>query len=497
MTQTEGRGDGADAREGMRRRPIEPWRAAWIPRRHDEAFLERFVAAALSVLRRTGVRVLSERALSVFRENGAAIDERRRIARLSEELVRGALVSAPRSFILGSRDGSCDLDLASGATFMTSDGCGMEVIDWRGGERRASTKADLADITRMQDYVSCIAYWWPTVGAGDCGVTAQLHELDAGWNNTVKHLQGMVQGGREARFAVAMAEAIAGGRDELRRRPPLSDLTFMVSPLTIDRDGGDAALAFAEAGVPVVLGAAPAGGTTGPATHSGLMTQALAEVLALVTLVQLAYPGAPVVGYPIPGMADPRSGGSRHSLDVREPNLSVDLVHYLGLPSQHGCGGGVDTETPGSWTEAAEGGSSLALAAMSGSELVVGLGLTGSGTLWSCEDLILDDQLYHQARHAVMDLEVDDGRFALDVIDAVGPGGHFMAHPHTRRYLRESFVPGLTSEPGPKGGYRDPVEVARERAVDILEHYQPGPLDDDTAAALTEVLAAADDELKA
>jgi trimethylamine--corrinoid protein Co-methyltransferase len=348
----------------------------------------------------------------------------------------------------------------------------------------------------MLDYVSSIAYWWPTVGAGDCGETAQLHELDAGWNNTVKHLQGMVQGGREARYAVEMATVIAGGSDELRRRPPLSDLVCAVSPLVIDRDGAEAALVFAEAGVPVVLCASPSGGTTAPATHAGFMAQAVAEVLALVTLVQLACPGAPVFGYAIPGVADPRTGGAWHSLDGRDPSLCVDLIHHLGLPSQHGCGGGVETESAGTWSEAAEAGSSLTMAALSGSELAVGLGLTDNGRLWTAEDLILDDQLYHQARYTVMDRPVDDEELALDVIDAVGPGGHFLAQAHTRRHMRETFVRGLTGEPDPGGGYRPPLEVARERALQILEDYQPEPLDEAKAVELRRILAAADAELK-
>jgi len=483
-------------RLALRRLPIEPWRPARRPEPHGDAYLDRFVDAAMQVLERTGVRVLSERAVGVFRQHGAACDAERRVVRLTEELVRGALASAPRTFMLGSRDGSCDIDLASGATSMTADGCGTEVIDWRTGVRRASTKADLADATRMLDYVSSIAYWWPTVGAGDCGLTAQLHELDAGWNNTVKHLQGMVQGERLACYAVQMAMVIAGDAEGLRRRPPLSDLVFAVSPLTIDRDGADAALVFAEAGVPVVLGSAPVCGTTGPATAAGAMVQALAEVLALVAVVQLAHPGAPVIGYLIPGSADPRTGDGGHSLDGRDPALCVDLVHHLGLPSLCATGGGTDTELPGTWAEAAQGGASLTMAAWSGSELAVGLGLTSDGMLWSAEDLILDDHLYHQARYTVMDMAVDDEDLALDVIDAVGPGGHFLGEAHTRKHMRETFVRGLTGEPGASGGYREPPEVAGERARDILERYEPELLDDAKAAALRRILAAADAELK-
>ena len=134
------------------------------------------------------------------------------------------MATAPRYFDLGARDPSCAFSLADDTTCCTSDGCGVEIVDFDTGVKRPSTKADLARVTRLTDYLSSIAFWWPTVSAGDCGETAQLHELDAGWNNTVKHLQGFVQGEREARYAVEMATVIAGSAEQLRRRPVLSDL---------------------------------------------------------------------------------------------------------------------------------------------------------------------------------------------------------------------------------------------------------------------------------
>ena len=475
----------------LHRRPLEPWRPAHVPKLHDEAYLDRFIDGALSILERTGVRVLSDRAVEIFRQHGAAFDAEHRVVRLPAGLVRDALAGAPRSFILGSRDGSCDIDLASGNTYMTADGCGTEVIDWRTGERRSSTKADLADATRLLDYVSSIAFWWPTIGAGDCGETAPLHELDAAWNNTVKHVQGMVQGERQARYAVEMATVIAGGGEALRRRSPLSDLVCAVSPLTLDRDGAEAALVFAAAGVPVALCSVPIGGTTAPATASGALVQALAEVLAQVALVQLASPGAPVIAYPAVFAADPRTGGMATSLDGRDPALGVALVHRLGLPALHAVGG-TETELPGTWAAAAEAGPSLATAADSGSELCVGIGLTNGGMLWSAESLILDDFLYHQARYTVMERDAGDEELALDVIDAVGPGGHFLGHTHTRRHFKTSFARGLTAEPGDGGAYRDAVEVARERALDILENYAPEALDEAKASELSRIVAVAD-----
>ena len=45
---------------------------------------------------------------------------------------------------------------------------------------------------------------------------------------------------------------------------------------------------------------------------------------------------------------------------------------------------------------------------------------------------------------------MDEESLALDVIDAVGPGGHFLAQPHTRRHMRDGGRAG--GEPGDRAG---------------------------------------------
>ena len=91
---------------------------------------------------------------------------------------------------------------------------------------------------------------------------------------------GMVQGETLARAAVEMATAVAGGAEELRRRPVMSDLIGTVSPLMHDRDGIEAGLVFAEAGVPVCYVTMPNLGTTAPATKAGAFVVGAAEIVA-------------------------------------------------------------------------------------------------------------------------------------------------------------------------------------------------------------------------
>ena len=387
--------------------------------------------------------------------------------------------SPPATSCWRSRDGSSDLDLSSGFTYGTTDGCGVEVVDWRTGARRASTKADLADVTRMQDCLGSICFWWPTVSAGDCGETAQLHEIEAGWNNTTKHLMGMVQGEDLARAAVEMARAVAGGAGELRRRPVMSDLIGTVSPLVNDRDGLEAGLVFAEAGIPVCYVSMPSLGTTAPAAKAGAFVLGAAEIVSAAVLHQLAAPGAPVWGSIMQIYADPRTALTLTTpLDDRCRFLATELLHSFGLPAL-GPFGGTDAELPGTWLAGIETMLQLLQVVLDGCETYTGIGLTDTYRLFTPEHLILDDDLYHRARYAFLDVPTDDDQLALDVIDAVGPGGHFLAQPHTRRHMRTAVLRTVSQEIGPDGQhYRDPLEVARERALDILENYEPAPLDE-------------------
>jgi trimethylamine--corrinoid protein Co-methyltransferase len=480
-----------------KRQPLLPLGSDFRVTFHDERVLGRYEEAILQVLERTGVRFGVPKALAILEARGAHVDRASGVVRFAPDLVTRALASAPRAFWLGSRDGTLDLDLASGETYNTTNGCGTEIADWRTGVRRPPTKDDLAAITRMVDYLGSVQFWWPTVAAADCGETHTLHELEAAWNNTAKHLQGMVQGEREARYAVEMATVVAGGPEGLRRRPPLSNLIGTVQPLTNDKDGIEAALVFAEAGVPVCFVTMPTYGTTAPATKAGAVVMGFAELIGATVLLQLAHPGAPVILFPLPVHADPRTAALVTApLNHRGLFLPSELVHHFGLPAMTGYAG-TDDDLPGSWLAAAETAHTVMLAGIVGSELMTTIGLTNRYQLFTPEHMLLDDDLYRRAAHAFRDLELDEETLALDVIDAVGPGGHFLAQAHTRKHMKETVERSIGHQIGADGvGYRDPMDVARERGVAILEGYRPEPLDEDEQRELRRIVAAADAELR-
>jgi trimethylamine--corrinoid protein Co-methyltransferase len=484
----------------VERPPIEPIRPSAGVRLQflSGEQLEGMQEATLQILEQVGVKFPSEKALAIFADHGAEVDHQTQIVKLPRDLVCRAMSTVPRYFQLGARDPACDFHLQEGVTYFTTDGCGVETVDLETGQRRPSCKADVAMMARVADYLSSIAFYWPMVSAQDHGTTAPLHELDACWNNTVKHVQSeTLMGEIPARYAVEMATVIAGSREELRSRPMFSLVLCTIAPLVQDQEGIEGALVLAEAGIPVAFLAMPTLGTTSPATLAGALAVGDAEIISGTVLLQLATPGAPVSHSIMHGWADPHSGNYvPYPVDARCRYAPVEMAHHWGM-SSFGGAFGTESHEPATWRAAAEVALDPLLIGLAGAEWVTGMGLNRSFTLLYPEAIILDDEIYHRARYALMAMDVSPETLALDAIQNVGPGGHFLREKHTRKHMRTAMVPGLghhALSAGSDGKYRDPLEVAREKVRWIVDNYQPQPLEDAKKAELTRILAAADRE---
>jgi len=481
----------------IERPAIEPIRTQHRYQFLADEQLDQLQATTLAILEEVGVRFPSEQALAILADHGTQVDHTTQIVKFPRDVVQRAMSTVPRYFHLGARDPACDLALQEGVTYFTADGCGVETIDFETRQRRASRKEDVARMARVADYLSSMSFCWPMVSAQDYGRAAPLHELDACWNNTVKHVQSeTLMGEALARFGIEMGLVIAGDKDALRRRPAFSVLICTIAPLTQDREGIEGALALAAAGIPVGFMAMPTLGTTAPATLAGALAMADAEIISATVLMQLAQPGAPVFHSLLQAWADPRTGAYvGYPLDSRCRYATIEMAHHWGMPTLGGAFG-TDSSTPGTWQSAVEVTLDPFLVALTGSELVTGIGLNETYTLLYPEAIILDDDIYHRARYALMDMEISPETLALDAIRAVGPGGHFLAQKHTRKHMRTAMVTSVTQQLGPDGKYRDPLEVARERVSWILENYQPEPLEETKQKELARILQAAEKELR-
>lgn len=479
------------------RPPIEPMRTPYKLRFLDEEQLDNLREATLQILENTGVQFPSDKALEIFAEHGAEVDHGTQIVKIPRDLVFKAMSTLPRYFTLGARNPEFDLLLQDGVSYFTNDGCGHKVVDFKTGERRASRKADVGMMARINDYLSSMAFSWTMVSAQDCGITSPLHEIDATWKNNTKHYQSVTMMGEEiCRYGVEMATVLRGSPEEVRRRPPISLIVCTIAPLVQDKEAIEGALALAEAGIPVVIMSMPTMGTTAPATYAGALALGDAEIISGAVLIQLASPGAPIFHSLLHAWADPRTAAYvGYPLDSRVRYAPVEMAHHWGMPA---LGGAFGTESPelDSWQSAAEVGTDPLLVGLAGAEIVTGIGLRDTYTLLYPEAIILDDDLYHQARYSLLNMEVSPETLAIDVIDAVKPGGHFLSQRHTRKHMRTAMVRGVIHQLDAMGKYRNPVEYAREKVAWILENHNPEPPSADIQKEFDRIIAAADQELQ-
>ena len=136
-------------------------------------------AATLNILENIGVHFPSEKALKVFADHGAQVDYESMVVRIPSELVLEAMNKAPRVYTLSGRTAGTDLILDGSVSYFSTDGSGTETIDIKTGAQRQSTKADVAMMAKVSDYLSSISFYWPIVSAQDYGSASPLHELDA------------------------------------------------------------------------------------------------------------------------------------------------------------------------------------------------------------------------------------------------------------------------------------------------------------------------------
>jgi trimethylamine--corrinoid protein Co-methyltransferase len=473
------------------------------PRFHLEvlsaAELETIRSATLHILRHVGVHFPSERALRVFAEHGAQVDVDSQIVRLPPDLVTGALSRAPRSFVLSGRAEGTDLVLDGSSCYFGTDGCGTETVDFETGERRRSCKADVARMARVADYLSSVAFYWPMVSAWDYGRLAPLHELDASFTHTVKHVQTeTVMGQGPAQYAVRMGEVIAGDREKMRTRPPFSVLICTIAPLGQDKEGIEAGMVYAEAGIPVGFMAMPTMGSTAPATPGGALAVGNAEVVSAMVLMQLVAPGAPVYHSLLASVMDPRSADYVVGIPAKFlcNAAAVQMAHDWGVPTLAGAFGMGGAE-PGTWQLGRDSVYTALLVPLVGADIVTGGGMLEASTVLVPEQIIFDDEIYHMHRILAEGIDVSAETLALDVIAAVGPRGHFLTQEHTRQHVRSTWIPELTHPWQPMG--RESVPDIRSRARSkfgsILAEHQPEPLPEPARAELRVILDAAAREL--
>lgn len=256
--------------------------------------MDRIHHATLEVLWHEGIQTNCALAKEIYAAGGCVVDDQRDRVYFPAHVVESAIKSAPSSVLMGARDPEHNFMMEGSRVHFCNFSKGVNVNDLTTGEQRDSTLQDQADIAKLVDCLD--QYDLLDVGVEVRDVPEALANLvsyDVMVNNCTKHTSQSAHGKREAEYFVEMAKAVAGGSEELRRRPVASTVVCPNSPLSLTRETTEPIIVYAENGLPcTVLSMAMAGGTS-PVTLAGTLVTHNAEVLSGIVLAQLTKKGAP------------------------------------------------------------------------------------------------------------------------------------------------------------------------------------------------------------
>ena len=449
---------------------------------------ETIFLSVLEVLEHTGVRVDNEEGLELLSSAGAHVGPRQRV-HIPSFVVEDALTCAPRRITIYNRLGERVMFLEDRRVYFCSQTDSTFFFDPFDGARRACVRADarlgavVCDALPNIDMVSFSSLYSDVPGQ----IAIRIGHKDTVMNCTKPLMHGT--GDFASLKAVAeMAAVVAGGWDELARRPYYVHYAEPLSPLTHTDEGVAKLLFCVEHGIPVIYTPMTLAGSSAPVTAAGNLVACIAESLSGLVMAQLKRRGAPFIFGGVPTIIDM----STMLVSYGAPEMSLwsaalaEMAHYLHLPvfSTAGCTDAVAFDQQA----AAESAMSCLMAALSGANLVHDVGFTEAANSASLELIAATDEFIGMVSCIMDGIEVTPETLALDVMDQVGPGGSYFGEKHTVRHFRQNWFPRLLNrhnyEQWMAAGGLSLGDKANQRVCQILQEHKPEPLPPELVAEL-------------
>jgi len=399
------------------------------------------------ILERIGIRINDNTFLDRLKRAGAQVDYENQRVRFREEWLDEVLSRAPSRFTLYSRDGMNDLPLGEGKVHFANGGRVFRILDMATGGYRLTMLRDVANTANLVNRLEHIRFYVIACQAHDMEPqNYHLNDFFYAFNSTTKHVMGGCDNLEGVEQVWKLASLIAGGEEKLREKPFFSVITNPISPLTIESNTLNILDFCATRGIPVTCAPAPMAGATSPATLAGTLAQMHAEALAGVAVSQVFARGAKVLYGAVPTTMDLRK--MEFTIGSAEMGMmgaaAVQLAKLYNLPIR-AAAGVTEAKRPQIQAGVEKSFSNL-MVAMAGADcILLAAGMLDSGNSISYEQYVIDNEIIGMVYRVVSGIRVDKDTLGFNVIEQVGPGGHYVMEDHTVEHMMdEFFYPNLS-----------------------------------------------------
>lgn len=427
--------------------------------------------AVLDVLRETGIKFESKKALKDLEKHGCQVDYEEKRVRFPEYLVEEAIRKCPSSFRMKARDPKDDV-IYGGDTVYFQNFPGMQTIDLDTWEPRDATMQEYFELITVLDALpnvhtmGCYPYFGyenvPPIMRIPEGAAIKIR------NSTKNHMLCNISDCD--RFSIEMVKATGG------EGVGVADGS---APLTWYDDQIRATYRALEAGFPIMSFQGTLIGATGPATIAGSAVVNLAECLSLIVLIQLLAPGTRVYMGSFTQPQNMRTGGPGFGRIgcALENAVETQIARSYGIPNIYVACGGVSSKKA-DFQNGYEKALNALVGALVGTNVMIMIGgLYGELTAHPLQ-AILDDDIAGMIGRFIGGVQVSDETIALSLIEQIGPiPGQYLNTAHTREWWKkEQFIPeaadDLTYPQWMKEGKKDCIDYAKERMEEILATHK-------------------------
>lgn len=432
--------------------------------------------AGLEIMERIGLRFDDEEAVTMFKKAGAWVSDGN-VVHIPQRLVEWALDAAPKTVLLYDQNSGNPLRLGWRKSHFGPICDAMFTYDLSAGQRRLATLSDLIKGTQVCHALPNMDFLMSMFSISDRPAgSADVHHARVLIEYSTKPFVFTNYSADTTRHVIALAQAVAGGPEPLRRYPFLVDYVNINSPLIHNVDAVRRTFQSVDAGIPVIYRPSlVTRGLTTPLTMASFITLNNVGSLGGLVLAQLRREGTPFI----------REGGPAGTPDQRTMvgcygrpegrGFQADLGQLYNLPT-FGLAGGSDSKIPDGQTMI-EMTLSLAFEALGGNSLIHATGALEGGKSACVELFAVGDEIIGWLRAAVQGLEITPETLALDLIEEVGPQSSYVSAEHSVRHCRDDWQPTLLDsrryDDWQQAGEPSLIDRARARVTDILADAPP------------------------
>jgi len=438
--------------------------------------------AAFDIIEKIGFKCHHKEVHKMMKQAGAWVKDNN--IKIPKYIVQECLVTTPQGWTIFDRNGKRALELEGEKSHYGTSTASPNTRDAFTGDIRPTGIKDIELGAKVADYLDGIDFVMPMGTAQDVpGDAAEVHEFEAMVSNTTKPSVFIGYTALGCEYVYEMASVIAGGQNNLREKPFLIAYPEAIAPLFFPDEVVERIFVAADRFMPQLPGSTVQAGATGPVTLAGLITLMTAESLIHITIAQLRKKGCPVAMSGNVGILDMKT--ALMAMGAPENNLALaaqaEVARSFNLPTW-GLAGATDSKMLDAQA-GIESSFSILSQGLSGLNLIHDVGYMAAGMACSLEQLVMGNEIVGMTKRFVEGIAVTKETIARQIIEDVGPGGHFLVQKHTMDHFKKELwnaklMNRQTIETWKDSGKPSMEDRVKKEVRMIAETHKPEPLSD-------------------